>query len=274
MNKTDIRYWRVAPGQGGFLWVEQRNNNCVAVGWNETGDLGRFRNKAGFENKFLRIWGKKKRKSANVLWQFYNDVKKGDKILINSGEQIFGIGTIVGGYKFNKNLYYKHSKPIRLELNFWEPTNARELGLPQKIIKKICGLKPTISKLEADDWQKISEKLHRAKNPFKGISNYEGLPRSPASEQEVIVLFSKISPLLRMKIDAVGTRFPDAYIRTKKNRKWVTQRCEFEKSSYDFVVHGHDPKGCDMIICWKDNWKNKPKHIEIVELRAELEKLI
>jgi hypothetical protein len=128
--------------------------------------------------------------------------------------------------------------------------------------------------LEPDDWKAISEKLHRVKNPFKGISDFEGLARSPVSEQEVIVLFSRISPLLEMKIEAVGTRFPDALIRVKKGGQWVTRKCEFEKRSSDFVAHGHNAKDCDMIICWKDDLKRKPNHIKVIELRKELQRII
>jgi hypothetical protein len=35
-----------------------------------------------------------------------------------------------------------------------------------------------------------------------------------------------------------------------------------------------DPKRCDMIICWEDDWKDKPKNLKLVELKKELEKII
>jgi hypothetical protein len=77
-----------------------------------------------------------------------------------------------------------------------------------------------------------------------------------------------------MKIESVSTRFPDAYVRIKKGKRWTTKAAEFEIKSSDFVAHGHDPGKCDMIICWKDDWKQKPKNLKVIELRKELEEII
>ena len=77
-----------------------------------------------------------------------------------------------------------------------------------------------------------------------------------------------------MKIESVSTRFPDAYVRTKKGKSWITEAAEFEMNSSDFEAHGHDPKECDMIICWKDDWEKKPINLKVVELRKELEEII
>jgi len=279
MENKNTRYWRVAPGQGGFLWAEQRDNKCIAVGWNKMGDLTKFKTKKEFEKRFLNIYGKKRKKAANELWRFYNEVKEGDRVLANSGRQIFGIGTIIkGGYKFNQNLFYSHSQPINWDLKFWAPTNAKEIGLPTRLLKRICAIL-TISELESNDWKIISKKLHKINNPFKTISEFEGLSRAPETEQEAIVLFSKLSQLLlKMKIESVGTRFPDAYIKVKQGNVWRTKSAEFELYSSGFKSHMEDyrkdPQKCDMIICWEDDWKDKPKGLKVVELKKEIEKII
>ncbi len=44
----------------------------------------------------------------------------------------------------------------------------------------------------------------------------------------------------------------------------------FEKDSRSFAEHGHDPKGCDMIVCWRHNWKACPKEIMVLELRKAM----
>ena len=49
--------------------------------------------------------------------------------------------------------------------------------------------------------------------------------------------------------------------------KWQWVRIEFEYESMNFQRHGHDPKGCDVIVCWRHNWAECPKNIEVVELR-------
>ena len=279
MDKINTRYWRIAPGQRGFLWAEQRDNNCIAVGWNRMGNLNKFETKEKFEKQFLSIYGKKRKIAVNELWRFCNEIKEGDRILANSGKYIFGIGTVVkGGYKFNKYLYYQHSQPVKWELKFWSPVNAEELGLPSRLLRRIRAIL-TISELEANDWEIIREKLEKTNNPFKTISEFEGLLRAPETEQEAIVLFSKLSQLsLKMKIESFSTRFPDALIKVKEGDVWQTKSAEFELYSSGFKSHmkkyKKDHKSCDMIICWEDDWKDKPKNLKVVELKKELEKII
>jgi hypothetical protein len=41
-------------------------------------------------------------------------------------------------------------------------------------------------------------------------------------------------------------------------------KIEFEHESRNFVLHMHDRKDCDMIVCWKHNWPESP--VEVVEL--------
>lgn len=39
-----------------------------------------------------------------------------------------------------------------------------------------------------------------------------------------------------------------------------------DRERKNFKLHGHDLKGCDMIVCWKHNWKEVPADIEVIEL--------
>ena len=48
--------------------------------------------------------------------------------------------------------------------------------------------------------------------------------------------------------------------------KWQRVKAEFEVFSRSFQDHQHDPKGCDMIICWVHNWPECPEWIEVIEL--------
>jgi len=266
-----MRYWKIAPGSGGFLWVEQRDHGCIAVGWSETGNLNKYRTEEHIKGRFNRIdWGSKTK--PNQLIRFYRDVKPQDKVLAASGRHIYGLGTVTGNYKFDELLYYKHRRRVRWELKFWDPLHVEELGLPKRLVKRIR-LNRTLLKLEQGEWELIQDTVSRVKDPFEGLTSFEGICRAPQSEQEVVILFSKLSQHLRMKIETVGTRFPDAYVRVKKGKTWITKTAEFEVHSSDFKFHEHDPHGCDMIICWKDDWKRKPREPAVIELRRELEQI-
>ena len=271
-----MEYWKIAPGEHGFLWVEQRDANCIALGWSKVGDLRKYNSEEQLREEFKKCGYYSK---PNQLWKFYKEVLKGDKVIASSGKLIFGIGTIVGDYEYNKDLAYKHSKPVRWELTFWEPLNIEELQLSNEVKKKLS-LNRTIVKLKEEEWREIEEILTKNGNPLKNLSNWEGLCRASQTEQEVIILFSKLTSVLEMKIEHIGTRFPDAYIRIKKEKKWITKTAEFEVNSSDFIKHGHleeikRGKNCDYIICWKNDIEKKPEEIEdILELREKLEKIV
>src|SRR5258708_23020756 len=49
--------------------------------------------------------------------------------------------------------------------------------------------------------------------------------------------------------------------------QWQHVRIEFEFESKNFHYHGHDATKCDIIVCWKHNWPDKPEHLDVVELR-------
>jgi len=37
-------------------------------------------------------------------------------------------------------------------------------------------------------------------------------------------------------------------------------------------MHGHDPKGCDLLICWEDNW-GKDCPVPVFELKSKIRAL-
>jgi len=55
--------------------------------------------------------------------------------------------------------------------------------------------------------------------------------------------------------------------------QWQDQNVEVEFESKNFLRHGHDPKKCDVIVCWVHNWPECPECIEVVELRKEIAKI-
>ncbi len=48
--------------------------------------------------------------------------------------------------------------------------------------------------------------------------------------------------------------------------KWQRVRIEFEYESRNFYKHRHSHKGCDVIVCWRHNWKECPRDLEVIEL--------
>jgi hypothetical protein len=92
-------------------------------------------------------------------------------------------------------------------------------------------------------------------------------PFEPVNEMGVMVLFSMLAPQLGFVIESVQSSFPDceAKIEVEPGRRQHF-RIEFEYESRNFKLHGHDPSKCDLIVCWRHNWKDCPPNLQVLEL--------
>jgi len=87
----------------------------------------------------------------------------------------------------------------------------------------------------------------------------------PINEDGVIYLFGTVSYRLGFVVTLIQGAFPDCYaLRLVDVDRWQPVRIEFEYESRNFLRHLHDPKGCDIIVCWKHNWPECP--LEVIEL--------
>jgi hypothetical protein len=93
------------------------------------------------------------------------------------------------------------------------------------------------------------------------------MTNAPVNESGVMVLFGMMAAGLGLQVESVQGKFPDCMAKRQvAPGKWQYLRIEFEYESKNFKLHGHDPKGCDVIVCWRHNWKECPAEIEVVEL--------
>ncbi len=89
---------------------------------------------------------------------------------------------------------------------------------------------------------------------------------APVNEMGVVFLFGAMASKLGFMVTWIGTQFPDveAYREVAPGR-WQWVRIEVEFLSRNFLHHSHDPKGCDLIVCWENNWPDCP--LEVIELK-------
>lgn len=118
---------------------------------------------------------------------------------------------------------------------------------------------------------KISKKKGRKISIVGKPINYGGLMYAPINELGVILLFGMIFEEMGMIVEEIRSGFPDAIIRRFNGRGWTRETVEFEYKSMEYKKHNHPLNGCDIIICWIDNWGNCP--LEVWEL-SELIKLL
>jgi hypothetical protein len=92
-------------------------------------------------------------------------------------------------------------------------------------------------------------------------------PYEPVNEMGVMVLFSMLAQQLGFVIESVQSGFPDCEVKIEvEPGRWQHFRIEFEYESRSFKEHGHDPSKCDLIVCWRHNWKNCPPNLQVLEL--------
>jgi hypothetical protein len=99
----------------------------------------------------------------------------------------------------------------------------------------------------------------------------KGLQHAPTNEQGVVLLFGMMAEALGYVVESVGGEYPDCEAKRRvatAPERWQRVRIEFEWRSRNFRVHRHDPKGCDLIVCWEHDWPECP--VEVVELRREV----
>jgi hypothetical protein len=88
---------------------------------------------------------------------------------------------------------------------------------------------------------------------------------APTNESGVIFLFGTVAEKLGFMIQRVQTEFPDCEaMRRIEPGKWQRLRIEFEYESRNFLAHMHPATKCDLIVCWRHNWKGCP--LEVLEL--------
>jgi hypothetical protein len=288
MKTKKIQYWKITPGEGGYLWREQKLNECIAIGWSEIGNAKNFNKEKlhrAVQGKPLKYSSRQADYASEQLDRFINQVSIRDKVIASTSPKgIYAVGTIIGNYEFNNELGYKHSRKVQWETTFWSPVGIDELNrehkFPIKLYDKFHGQSSqTIRDLTDEEWQIFSAQLNNISTPFRNLGMWGGLIQAPEYESEVIILFSHMLQHLHMRIIKSGVLFPDAIVEQKKGDKWQKINVEFELHSSGFRSHLPDKEGkCDLIICWEDDdWgrdNHQKRRYKIIELKEHLKNIL
>jgi hypothetical protein len=80
------------------------------------------------------------------------------------------------------------------------------------------------------------------------------------NELGVVFVFGMLARKLGFVVLHLQPAFPDCEaLRETIRGHWQRVRIEFEFESRNFLRHRHKKNGCDMIICWGDNWPDCPR---------------
>jgi hypothetical protein len=81
--------------------------------------------------------------------------------------------------------------------------------------------------------------------------HFHALQHAPVNEHGVVFLFGALAANLGFVVETITSAFPDCTAKRRPRRTgepWSRVRIEFEHESRNFRAHGHDPKGCDLIV--------------------------
>ncbi len=134
--------------------------------------------------------------------------------------------------------------------------------------------------------QSSTEKGDRSSSPLVQLStpgdkkrrrygaaiDFHGLRHAPINELGVVFLFGILAEQMGFIVESVQGGFPDCAAKLRRQDGTFEEvRIEFEFRSSEFLRHGHDQQGCDIIVCWLNDWSNCP--LEVITLSGVIEQL-
>jgi len=104
--------WMVRAGRGSEHLEDFIENDCIAIGWNEIGNIRNIKNKEGVKELIRKKYDYKKgriRTSASQLYKFVNKMNEGDYILTyDTDKRVYHIGKITGDYEYDEYTLEKY----------------------------------------------------------------------------------------------------------------------------------------------------------------------
>lgn len=113
------KVWEYAPGRNAVYWEQFYKESIAAIGWNGIDDLRQFKSREDIANAIKKVLNPEAepRNDSLALWQFCNDMKPGDILLVKKGRRtLVGMGVVEGEYEYQEGRPdYEHVRRVRWE---------------------------------------------------------------------------------------------------------------------------------------------------------------
>lgn len=100
-----VRYWLYSAGDNSANWEKDYAEGIMAIGWDELEDLSQYNTKDEIRNRLQEIRGTESsfKNQVHAVWQFVNDIKIGDIIIVKQGmSKVIGKGTVSSDYIYDE----------------------------------------------------------------------------------------------------------------------------------------------------------------------------
>lgn len=100
---------------------------------------------------------------------------------------------------------------------------------------------------------------------------FRGVRHAPVDVGGVIFLFGMVARELGFNVEAMSSGFPRCEAKRQVSAgKWARLRIDFELESRQFRDAGRNPAACDLIVCWRDTWPDRPATLDVLSLERML----
>jgi len=114
-------FYRIGTGDNGVYFNDWKNNNYIAIGWNELGDLTTAYqedadSKTIITDALKGQWNYDNRLASRKYGEinsFYSAVADTTYAVAMAGQKVLAIGVVAGGYYFDGDKDYGHCRPVR-----------------------------------------------------------------------------------------------------------------------------------------------------------------
>ena len=124
-EKSSINYWVYAPGEQADMWEEFYNKGIMGLGWDNLGDLSKYKSKNTIATKLIKINKSTTSENNNAManYSFANDMNVGDIVFAKKGRrELIGYGIVKSDYYFDdrRNSYKSCRKVEWIKKGNWE----------------------------------------------------------------------------------------------------------------------------------------------------------
>lgn len=239
------RYWLFAPGHQASKWEEFYKKGIMAIGWDGTNDLRKFNSKKKITKELQKLYNDKKSHSNDVLalWQFANEIQKGDIIFAKKGmNEIIGRGIVESDYEYDENRnQYKHVRKVKwTDKGNW----YRDEKLAMKTLTDLTDYTETVDNIN----ELIGDDISTVDNKYPQYNSEDFLNEVYISEENYDTLVSLLKNKKNLIIQGapgVGKTFLAkrlAYSIMELKDKEKVKMIQFHQSySYEDFIMGYRP---------------------------------
>ena len=155
------RYWRIGTSDGNeprSRWDLMKDNNCIAIGWEDLGDLSGMEQGSATNEKIKNLLKKHYENTNQVIGRWTQQISKfvterkeysgsnlnmkiGDLVFACDGSSVLGIGKIASEYFFEPSPVFPHRRSVKwLNLDEWDLPEPEGLRTTVHSMKKHSNL--------------------------------------------------------------------------------------------------------------------------------------